>query len=91
MAKKKDDDLNKVVSFEKYSPEKEEISSIVSPSVDLTNEEKISFDSFFQILMTKNKDQIKEHHKIPILRFFESFGDVNSQTLKWFEDLFRKY
>lgn len=51
---------------------------------------KISFDAFFQMVCTRTQE-VKGHHYLPVKRFMEQFGDLNSQTIDWFEENFKKY
>lgn len=52
---------------------------------------KISFDVYFNILCTRAGGKILPHHRSPIESFLKQFGDINSQTMEWFEGNFAKY
>lgn len=52
--------------------------------------ELISFDAYFHLLCAR-ENSVMAHHKIPVQRFMENFGDINAQTLAWFDELYKKY
>lgn len=51
--------------------------------------EKVSFDSYFRMLMSKNVS-IRPHHKAPMKKFFKSLG-AEEETIEKFDSILKKY
>lgn len=84
---------------EKKKMENQTIEKIPVESLDLAKPETaqqveqvelISFDAYFHMLCAR-ESSVREHHKIPLKRFMESYGDLNAQSLSWFDELYKKY